>query len=72
MRLRGYLDAPDTSIYWHNVPWSANMAENERWRRSRYEYHRGSNYHEEDPRMWNSTVGVRYSKRVLAAIQNVQ
>ena len=73
VRLRGYLDAPDKSTYFHNTPWSADDKQNEakQWesrlaRGSRRGFHRGQNYMEEDPRMWEETVGVSYSAEARA------
>ena len=68
VRLRGYLDAPDKRTYFHNQQWSADDAQNDarQWesrelgRGSRRGFHRGQNYMEEDPRLWEDTLGVAY------------
>ena len=54
-RLRGFIGAPDTLIYYHNQPWSASTEMNRR----RQPRHDGRNYMDEDPAMWTTTVGRR-------------
>ena len=49
--------APDTNEYYHNVQWSSDKEANRRQQPD----HAGSNYFDEDPEMWTTTVGVRLS-----------
>ena len=52
-RLRGYIHAPDTLIYDHNLAWSADDGEN----RLRAQGSRDpEDYLEEDPQIWKDTV----------------
>ena len=52
-RLRGYVHAPDTLIYDHNLPWSTDDEQN---RARGLGSHDPEDYLEEDPRIWKDTV----------------
>ena len=60
VRLRGYLDAPDTGTYFHNTK---NSADDPEAKRKKVHHHRGSDYMTEDPRMWAKTTGKRRRRR---------
>ena len=52
-RLRGFIGAPDTLIYYHNSRWSSSRDVNRRPQPR----HSGRNYMDEDPDMWTTTTG---------------
>lgn len=54
-RLRGFIGAPDTNEYYHNMAWTASRVQ----QLHNQPRHNGANYMDEDPEMWTTTVGVR-------------